>query len=262
MNKSAALLFLFLAATSSCSTSSPERFRVGIGPGLALTKYHLRQDSPGTRGTDFFPEDIDALTTNSAIRVRGSFTLPSWMPIDSELFIDYAKVDASQSVVLDPTRTWIWDGLNVTSFSSDVSFDRTMLGLLAKSSIQDWLKLRYGFSLRRFLFDGDIVTDANAQSFDLEAWWLSPEIGAEIGLPWDWTVDLAYSGFMQGSISAGDDIQRPYAASVEIRKRFENFGLVLGYELDHMEFERAVGPEIEFAHIRLRTTYLLVEMSF
>ena len=72
----------------------------------------------------------------------------------------------------------------------------------------------------------------------------------------------SYAGFMQGAIITGDDVLRPYTAATEIRRRFGCFGFALGYELDHVEFERALGPEIEFAHLRLCNTYLAFELDF
>lgn len=262
MNTRITFSLVALTLLCSCSITSPERFRVSLRPGISKTKYHLRQDAPGSLGTDFFPEDIDSLTSNSGGRIRGSFNLQDLLPVRSRVYIDYAKVDAAQSVNLDPTRTWIWDGAPVTTFASDVSFDRTVLGWKAQSPVTDWFAVSYGLSLRRFLYDGDIVTNTKTQSFDLEALWLSPEIGLQFQLPWEMEADMSYAGFMQGALSTGDDVQRPYTAAIELRRHFGRFGFALGYELDHVEFERALGPEIEFAHLRLRNTYIAFELDF
>lgn len=256
------LILLALTTLCSCSLTSPERFRVSVRPGISKTKYHLRQDAPGVRGTDFFPEDIGSLTNNSGGRIRGSFDLRDFFPMPSEIYIDYAKVDAHQSARLDPASTWIWDGAPVTTLASDVSFDRTVLGWKGHSYLTDWCAISYGLGLRRFLFDGDIVTNANENSFDLEAYWLSPEVGVNLYLPWELEANMSYAGFMQGSLSTGDEVQRPYTASVELRRNFGRFGFAVGYELDHVEFERSLGPEIEFAHLRLRSTYLAIELDF
>lgn len=103
----------------------------------------------------------------------------------AELYLDISKIDAGQNVALDPSRTWNWNGAAITTFESSVSFERAELGLIGRSQLNDWMALRYGVALRRFLFDGDIVTDANMESLNSDSLWLAPEVGVTFGLPWE-----------------------------------------------------------------------------
>jgi len=231
-------------------------------PGIAKTKYHLRQDGPLGGGSDFFPWDIGSLGSQNIARVRASLNLPDALPMPAELYLDISKIDAGQNVALDPSRTWNWNGAAITTFESSVSFERAELGLIGRSQLNDWMALRYGVALRRFLFDGDIVTDANMESLNFDSLWLAPEVGVTLGLPWELDLDLAYSGFHRGELGVGSDIQRPYRAVAELRRDFGRFGMALGYELDHVELERPLGPNVEFAHLRLRTVYWAIELDF
>lgn len=257
------LLMLAIAtAAPSCSLSEPHHARLSLIPGIAKTKYHLRQDGPLGGGSDFFPWDIGSLGSQYSPRVRASLHLAELLPTPADLYLDISKVDASQEVLLDPSQTWNWNGASISTFDSSVSFERAEVGLIARSQLNDWLALRYGVGLRRFLFDGDIVTDANREGLNFDAAWLAPELGVTMGLPWELDLDLAYSGFNRGELSVGSAVHKPYRAVAELRRDFGRVGMALGYELDHVELERPFGGNVEFAHLRLRTFYWALELNF
>lgn len=245
----------------SCSLTSGELGRLSLQPGITTTKYHLRQDGPGAVGSDFFPWDIDSLQSNSSGQVRGEFYLPDDSWVDS-LGFGYSKVDAEQSVVLDPSRTWIWNGASITTFSGSASFERMDFAALGSTPILEDIHLRYGARLRRFHFDGDIETDANEESFNFDSLWLSPELGLTFFLPWEFRADMVYSGFHLGDAALGDQVLRPYGLMGELRRDFGRIDLAAGYELDHVELERPLGTALEFAHLRVRTVYLVLDLEF
>jgi hypothetical protein len=238
------------------------RVRAGLHPGRVATKFHLRQDGAGAPGTDFFPWDIGSQGAIFTGRALIAIDLGDILPVDSELVFDYSKVEASQDSDLDPARTWSWNGRGITSFRSDASFERTNLGVVGRSPLAGWLDLRYGLTLRRFLFDGDIFTDVGAESFNFDSLWLGPEAGVGVDLPWQLRLDILYSGFHRGELGLGSKVERPYGVVGELRRDFGPVGAALGYELDHVELERPLGDNIEFAHIRLRTVYAVIEMLF
>lgn len=248
--------------TGSCSITPSNAARLSLRPGIATTKYHLRQDGAGSVGSDFFPWDIDSLKSNNTGEVRLEYdfggSIP-WFPIWS---FDYSKIDTEQSVALDPSRTWIWNGDAVTTFEGSASFERMELGARGSTEIVDYVHLRYGLNLRRFLFDGDIFTDANAESFNFDSLWLSPEVGLTFDLPWSFQADVLYSGFHMGDAAIGDQVLRPYGATGELRRDFGRVDLAVGYALDHVELERPLGTAVEFAHLRVRTVYLVLDLEF
>lgn len=245
----------------SCSLTPGDVGRLSLRPGIATTKYHLRQDGPGAVGSDFFPWDIDSLQSNPVGELRAEFQLPEnpWIQV---LGGGYSKVDAEQSVVLDPSRTWIWNGDSISTFEGSASFERMDLAAQGSVSLTETIHLRYGARLRRYRFDGDIFTDANSESFNFDALWLSPEIGLTAFLPWDLRADVVYSGFHLGDLALGDQVLRPYGAVGELRRDFGRIDVAAGYELDHVELERPLGTAVEFAHLRVRTVYLVLDLEF
>lgn len=261
--RTGSLLLLAVAMVGpSCSLGEGNHAQLRLIPSMVKTKYHLRQDGPLGGGSDFFPWDIGSLGSQYSPRVRATLHLSEFLPAPADLYLDISKVDASQQVVLDPSKTWNWNGASISTFDSSVSFERAELGLIARSQLNDWLTLRYGVGLRRFLFDGDIVTDANRESLNFDAAWLAPELGVTMGLPWELDLDLAYSGFNRGELSVGSAVHKPYRAVAELRRDFGRIGMALGYELDHVELERPFGGNVEFAHLRLRTFYWALELNF
>lgn len=257
-----ALLFLLVGTAGSCSITPNDAARLSLRPGQATTKYHLRQDGAGAVGSDFFPWDIDSLKSNTYGGAEFAYDLTGALPFESSVHVAYSKIDAEQSTVLDPSRTWIWNGDAVTTFDSSASFERMEVGMTGRTPLTDSIRLRYGLNLRRFLFDGDIFTDANAESFNFDSLWLSPEVGLTFDLPWSFQADLVYSGFMRGEAALGDQVLKPYGAVGELRRDFGRFDLAAGYELDHVEMERPLGGAVEFAHLRVRTIYLVFDLQF